>query len=83
MIEVLGYCAGFLTTVSFVPQAMKILRSKSAHDVSMQTYGILAAGSLLWMMYGIFTSSLPIIIANVITFGFVLFVIFLKLRYAK
>jgi MtN3 and saliva related transmembrane protein len=81
MIELLGYCAGFMTTVSFVPQAVRIWRTKSAHDVSMPTFGILAVGSLLWMVYGICTHSLPVIIANIITFIFVLFVVFLKLRY--
>jgi MtN3 and saliva related transmembrane protein len=83
MVEILGYCAGFLTTVSFVPQAIKIWQSKSAHDVSMPTFGILAIGSLLWMIYGILTHAWPIIVANIVTFIFVLFVVCLKLRYGK
>ncbi|MGA2091041.1 MAG: SemiSWEET transporter [Endomicrobiales bacterium] len=83
MIELLGYCAGFMTTISFIPQAIKILRSKSAHDVSMPTFGILAIGSLFWIVYGILTQSPPIIAANIVTFMFVLFVVVLKLKYSK
>ena len=80
-IEVLGYCAGFLTTVSFIPQAVKIWRSRSAHDVSLPMLTLLALGLLLWAVYGFITCTVPIILANVITLILVLAVVGLKVRF--
>jgi len=63
-----GFIAGALTTASFIPQALKIWREKSAKEVSFLMYVIISTGIFLWFIYGIEIYSLPIILANGISF---------------
>lgn len=63
----LGFVAGACTTAAFVPQVLKTWRTRSAEDVSLATFAIFAVGVLLWLVYGFYIDSLPIVIANGIT----------------
>jgi len=65
---IVGFIAGALTTASFIPQALKIWREKSANEVSFLMYVIISTGIFLWFIYGIEIYSLPIILANGISF---------------
>jgi len=76
-----GYLAGTLTTVSFVPQVVRSWRLRETNDISLFMILLFAAGDFLWMMYGIWTGSAPIITANFVTFGLVLFLLGMKLRF--
>ena len=49
----LGFAAGFLTTIAFIPQVHKIWKSKSAEDVSLATFAAFTLGVVLWLLYGI------------------------------
>ena len=62
-----GLAAGFLTTIAFVPQVMKIWKAKSAKDVSLGTFAAFAVGLALWLAYGIVKQELPIILWNAVT----------------
>ena len=64
---VIGFIAAILTTVAFVPQVMKIWRSRSAKDVSLGMYTLFTIGVVLWLAYGILIDSWPIILANCVT----------------
>src|SRR4030067_2734425 len=64
--NVLGIAAGCLTTTSFLPQVIKIWKTKSAHDISSGMFVIFSAGVLLWLVYGLATHAPPIILANAI-----------------
>ncbi len=66
-IELLGYAAAALTTTSFVPQALRIVRTRNTEGISLGMYGILTAGIALWMAYGVAIGSAPVILANGIT----------------
>lgn len=79
--EWIGYAATTLTTAAFVPQAVKILRSRDARSVSLGMYVVLLVGVALWFCYGVALGSWPIIAANVVTFGLVLAIVILKLRH--
>lgn len=79
--NILGMAAGTLTTASFVPQVVKIYKSKSSKDVSMGMFIVLGIGVGLWVTYGLLVGSLPVILANSCTLGLVIVLIFLKLRY--
>ena len=79
--NILGMSAGALTTASFVPQVVKIYKSKSSKDVSMGMFIVLGAGVGLWVSYGLLVRSLPVILANSCTLSLVIILIFLKLRY--
>ena len=67
-LDLIGYLAAIGTTGAFVPQAIKIFRTKKTDDLSPGTYFMLCTGILLWIVYGVFVKSLPIILANGITF---------------
>ena len=80
-IVLIGYIAGALTTISFIPQVVRAWKLKETRDLSLAMLILFAAGILLWTCYGIWTESLPIIVANVTTFVLILVLLGLKLRY--
>ena len=80
-ITLTGYIAGTLTTISFVPQVLRTWKLRETKDFSLAMLLLFAAGMLLWTAYGIWINSYPIIAANVITFGLVLFLLGMKIRY--
>ena len=79
--EWLGYIAAFLTTVSFVPQAAHIIRSKHTRGISMPMYLTFTTGVAFWLGYGIVLGSWPMIVANVVTLVLAATILALKLRY--
>jgi MtN3 and saliva related transmembrane protein len=81
--ETLGYVAGILTTLAFVPQVLQIYKTKSAKDVSLAMFLIFTAGVIMWLIYGIKTSALPVIAANAITLILALVILFFKFKYRK
>jgi MtN3 and saliva related transmembrane protein len=80
-IVIVGYIAGALTTVSFVPQVVRAWKLRETRDLSLAMLLLFALGVLLWTLYGIWTGSMPIIAANVITFILVLILLWMKFRY--
>ena len=76
-----GYLAAICTTIAFVPQAVKIYRSRSAKDISLPMWVIFSVGVFLWLIYGVLIISLPIILANIITLFLSLLILFFKIKY--
>ena len=60
----IGYLAGFLTTVSLIPQVIKMRKTKSADDFSLAMLLIWCSGIMCWVGYGLLTSAKPIIFWN-------------------
>jgi MtN3 and saliva related transmembrane protein len=81
-IVIVGYIAGALTTVSFVPQVARAWQLKETRDLSLAMLFLFALGVLLWTVYGVWTGSMPIIAANVITFILILVLLWMKFRYS-
>jgi MtN3 and saliva related transmembrane protein len=79
-IEALGLFAACLTTSSFLPQALRIWRTRSARDVSLAMYLMMSAGNALWLTYGILIGSISMIFANATCLLMVLSVLGLKIR---
>jgi len=79
--EWFGYVAAILTTSSFLPQALKTLRSRNTSGISLAMYVIFTIGVALWLVYGIFLVSWPMILANSVTLLLSLSILLLKLRY--
>lgn len=77
----LGLLAAACTTFSFLPQAVKTVRSRQTKDISLGMYSILTTGVFLWLAYGLFVKDLPIILANGITFVFAAMILGLKIKY--
>ena len=66
-IAALGYTAASLTTLSFIPQALKTLRSGDTSAISLRMYVLFTSGIALWGVYGLLTGDGPLIVANAIT----------------
>jgi Uncharacterized conserved protein len=62
--QILGIVAGICTSVSLVPQLIKIIKSKKADDVALFMLIILLAGQALWIVYGVMKDDIPIIATN-------------------
>lgn len=80
-ITILGLVAGLLSTLAGLPQIIKIWRTKKTHDISLGMYIILSAGVFLWLIYGIITKDMPIVVANFVGLVLVLSLLALKLKY--
>ncbi|HPO50158.1 MAG TPA: SemiSWEET transporter [Spirochaetota bacterium] len=77
MIEIFGFIAGILTTSAFLPQLVKIIKSRHTKDLSIIMYLLFCSGIVLWIVYGVALRSLPIIIFNVITLVLNLIILFI------
>ena len=77
----IGLVAGVMTTGSFIPQLIKALKTKSTGDISVVMYIVLVMGTGLWIVYGVFQKSLPLILANVVSMSITSTILYLKLRY--
>lgn len=76
--NLIGYPAAFLTTIAFVPQAWKSWRTRDLSGISLPMYALFTLGVALWLAYGLLIDSLPIILANAITFLLAALVLWLK-----
>ncbi len=81
LFEAIGLTAAVITTFAWVPQILKILRERQAHDISLTTTTALAGGVFLWIVYGLAIGSIPVIASNVVTFLFIALIVGLKLRF--
>ena len=77
----IGFVAATLTTSAFLPQVLKIWRSRSTKDISLPMLVTFILGVSLWLIYGLLLNANPIIIANVITLFLNLMILGFKLKY--
>ena len=82
-IEFFGYFAAILTTLAFLPQLIKTLKTKKAEDVSLITLIMFLTGVLSWIIYGYRIASTPILLANLITFLLNLLILIFKITFSK
>lgn len=82
-ITLLGFAAGTLTTLSFVPQVHKAWRSKRCDDLSLGMLLAFGLGVFLWLVYGLVLRNSPIILANAVTLALILALLWLKARYRR
>lgn len=79
--EFIGYIAALLTTISFIPQALKVIKTRNTGSISLMMYLVLTVGLMLWITYGFIKDDLPIIIANSITVIFALLILYNKIKF--
>ena len=79
--EYVGFFAAFCTTIAFLPQAIKVYKTKSTKDISLLMFIIFTVGVASWLAYGVYLNDLPLIIANTITLILSLFILFYKIKY--
>ena len=83
MTSMLGYLAGFLTTISFIPQVIKTWKTRSTADLSLGMFFVFGVGVLIWLIYGIFLGEFPIILWNSVSLILVLIILVMKLKFEK
>lgn len=79
--EIIGFIAGTLTTLCWMPQAIKILRSHEAKSISLITQSTFVIGCAFWLTYGVLIGSISIILFNAVTITLNVLIVLLKLRY--
>lgn len=79
--EAIGLMAALLTTLSFLPQVRQTWRTKSTKDISLPMFLAFSTGVLLWLVYGIMIHSLPVILANGVTFVLSGAILIMKLKW--
>lgn len=79
--ELIGYIAAVLTTLSFLPQAVKTVKEKDTTSISLEMYSMFTLGVFLWLVYGIIKRDVPLAGANLITFIFAGSILVMKIKY--
>ncbi len=79
--EWIGYVAATLTTIAFVPQAIKTIRTRDTSGISLRMYVMFTLGVACWFGYGLVLQSWPMIVSNIITFVLSLTILVMKLRH--
>ena len=80
-IDAIGYAAALVTTLCWLPQALRILRTRDTRAISLASYGAFAVGIALWLIYGLCIGNLPVTAANAVTLALTLAIVVLKVRY--
>lgn len=80
-VELLGLVAGLFGTFAAAPQAVKIIQTRQARDVSLTTYLMAMTGGVLWGIYGWFSGAPSIVFWNVISLMMCAAIIWLKLHH--
>ncbi len=75
---VLGFTAGAVTSVGFIPQLIRGYRTKKLHDVSYWMPVVLTSGMSLWLIYGVLRDDIAIIVAN--SFGVICNILLLLMK---
>jgi MtN3 and saliva related transmembrane protein len=82
-ISLIGSAAACCTTISFLPQLIRVWKLKSAREISLIMFSVFSAGVFLWLLYGILIHSAPVMLANAVTLALSLAILILKLRYDR
>lgn len=82
-LNLLGMVAAALTTASFLPQVVRLWRTRDSEGISLITFSVFSAGVILWLIYGILLKSWPIIIANTVTILLSSAIVVLTIRFRR
>lgn len=78
---IIGIAAGILTTVAFLPQLIRAIKTKHTKDLSLVTFSLFGAGVFLWLIYGVLLKEFPIILANAVTLVFIVLIAIMKIKH--
>lgn len=76
-----GYLAAAMTTLAFVPQALKTIRTRDTRSISLGMYVVFTIGIAFWLVYGIALNSMPMILSNIVTFLLSATILGLKIKH--
>jgi MtN3 and saliva related transmembrane protein len=78
---ILGILAGTLCALSFLPQVIRIYKTKHTKDLSLTTFSVFAAGVSVWLIYGVVIGEPPVVIANSVILVFIAAILIMKVKY--
>ncbi len=81
LVEAVGASAAILTTVCWVPQALKIIRDRDTRAISLCGTALCVLGVLLWLIYGLALADGPLIGSSIVTFAMTAVILALKIRH--
>ncbi len=79
----LGFVAGAIMTVGYLPQVLRVYQLKSAREISLPFTILFIIGLVFWLSYGIASRLMPIILWNSITLVLGVALFYAKLKYGK
>ncbi|MEZ5922288.1 MAG: SemiSWEET transporter [Parvularculaceae bacterium] len=79
--DIIGMVAAVLTTLSFAPQALHVIRTDDTKAISLTMYVLFVTGLVCWEIYGLLIHSVPVIIANIVTIALALIILTQKIRH--
>nr|WP_294789993.1 SemiSWEET transporter [uncultured Mucilaginibacter sp.] len=80
-IDIIGLVAALCTSISFLPQAIKTIRTRDTSGISLSMYCVFASGTVLWLIYGVMIGSYPVVIANAITIVLASIILYYKVKH--
>jgi MtN3 and saliva related transmembrane protein len=81
LLDYSGYAAAVCTTSAYVPQVLRVWRTRSTKDISLKMFLVLVTGLSLWLTYGVWRGETPLIIANAITLMLASTILYFKIRH--
>jgi MtN3 and saliva related transmembrane protein len=81
LMDYTGYAAAFCTTSAYVPQVLRVWRTRSTKDISLKMFLVLVTGLILWLAYGFWRGEMPLIIANAVTLVLAGIILYFKIRH--
>ncbi|WP_442931702.1 SemiSWEET transporter [Microvirga sp. CF3062] len=81
LMDYTGYAAALCTTSAYIPQVVRVWRTRSTKDISLKMFLVLVTGLALWLTYGFWKGEIPLIAANGVTLMLAGTILFFKLRH--
>ncbi len=81
LVDAIGATGAVLTTVCWVPQAIKIIRERETRAISLPGTMLCVLGVLLWLVYGLAIVDGPLIGSSIVTFAMTATILVLKIRH--
>lgn len=80
--EIIGLLGGFLSCITFVPQIFKTWKSKSVQDISVHTFMIVLASTIIWIGYGVLKDSISLMLTNIVVFMTAVIMLWMKWKFS-
>ncbi len=81
LLDYTGYAAAICTTGAYIPQVIRVWRTRSTEDISLKMFLVLVTGLILWLVYGVWRGEIPLIAANGVTLLLASTILYFKLKH--
>ncbi len=79
--DIFGWIGAVLVSIQFLPQVIKLAKTKKANDLSLGMVVLVCVGAFFWILHGILVSDLPVLATNIFIFIVGILMLFFKLKY--